>query len=484
MKTTFALAALASIGSARVLDRHTPIQRSTNSTGNSTAGTGATWGNLRNNIKHVVYLMLENHSFDNIAGYWDFHPDIDNLRNIDYCNNYTNPSWTVWGEPLEVCAKPYEQEVPLTDPDHNFAGVSYEIYQKWNPTKSDTPNMGGFIERQSEKYNATPGETAFVIQAYSEETSSMLAYLAQNYAFWDSYHAEHPGPTNPNRQFATSGSTCGMVDNTNQSAGWYANVAGTTCATSIFESLSEAGITWKNYYETDIIDAYMYKWVQDNAMDKLVHADQFYSDLQAGTLPQFSYINPECCTIDSMHPTSNMAAGEQMIKHLYDALRNSQYWDNTLLIINFDEHGGFADHVNPPTNIPAPEDKMTFSGVSDKHNVTYDFTRLGVRVPAFIISPWVPANTLIHDQGTNYADNSAYTHSSFLHFLQELWGLKGLNNRVQWAKTFETVFQNTKRTDTPAKLPVPRWIGGSGENKPAPYYKLNQPYSYYKSIGS
>lgn len=70
------------------------------------------------------------------------------------------------------------------------------------------------------------------------------------------------------------------------------------------------------------------QWVQDNAMDHLAHADEFYRDLEQGTLPTFSYINPECCTIDSMHPTSPMASGEQMVKHLYDALRRSKYWDN------------------------------------------------------------------------------------------------------------------------------------------------------------
>ena len=64
-------------------------------------------------------------------------------------------------------------------------------------------------------------------------------------------------------------------------------------------------------------------------MDKLVHASEFFSDVANGTLPMFSYINPECCTIDSMHPTSNMAAGEQLIKHVYDTLRNSEYWEST-----------------------------------------------------------------------------------------------------------------------------------------------------------
>ncbi|KAJ5584555.1 uncharacterized protein N7459_004355 [Penicillium hispanicum] len=452
--------------------------------GAAAAPTGSTqiWSQLRENIKHVIYLTLENHSFDNIAGYWDFHPDIDNLRTVKYCNEYTNPNWTVWGEPLEICAGPHETEVPLKDPDHNFAGVTYEIFRKWNATKDDVPNMGGFIERQSEKYSETPGDASFVIKAYSEKKTALLAELGKNFAFFDSYFAEHPGPTNTNRQFATSGSTCGFVDNTNQASGFFNNVTGTTCATSVFESLTNKNISWKNYYETDIIDAYMYKWVQDNAMDRLVHADEFYRDLEEGTLPTFSYINPECCTIDSMHPTSPMASGEQMVKHLYDAIRRSQYWDNALLIINFDEHGGFADHVAPPMNVPQPEDNITFTGTSDGHIVTYDFTRLGVRVPAFLISPYVQANTLIHDQGTMYANNSAYTHSSILHFLQELWGLEGLNNRVQWAKTFESVFTNEGRTDTPKTLTTPTWHGGSGEPEPSAFYALNQEYPYYAEL--
>lgn len=130
---------------------------------------------------------MENHSFDNIAGYWDFRDDIDNLVNQQYCNEYTNPNWTVWDEPIAICASPYEGEVPLVDPDHNFAGTSYEIYQKWNPTNADTPTMGGFIERQSELYNQTPGESSFVIKAYSPDKAQTLTTIAQEFAFWDSY---------------------------------------------------------------------------------------------------------------------------------------------------------------------------------------------------------------------------------------------------------------------------------------------------------
>ena len=78
-----------------------------------------------------------------------------------------------------------------------------------------------------------------------------------------------------------------------------------------------------------------------------------------------------------------------------------------------------------------------------------------------------------------YAHNSAYTHSSILHFLQELWELEGLNNRVQWAKTFETVFSDMPRCNTPKTLGTPTWYGGSGQPEPSPFYLLNQDYSYY-----
>lgn len=102
-------------------------------------------------------------------------------------SRYTNPNWTVWGEPINICAGPYEDEVPLVDPDHNFAGTSYEIYRTWNPGPNDTPTMGGFIERQSEKYNQTPGDASFVIKAYNQSKASTLAYIAQNFAFFDTY---------------------------------------------------------------------------------------------------------------------------------------------------------------------------------------------------------------------------------------------------------------------------------------------------------
>lgn len=81
-----------------------------------------------------------------------------------------------------------------------------------------------------------------------------------------------------------------------------------------------------------------------------------------------------------------------------------------------------------------------------------------------------------------YAANSAYTHTSFLHFFQELWGLGGLNNRVQWAKTFEFVFSETRQANPLPELPSPVWYGGPGKPEPSPFYLLNQDESYYAAL--
>jgi phospholipase C len=131
--------------------------------------------------------MLENRSFDNIAGYWTFNKDIDNLADTPHCNSYVSENYTVWDQPFYICSQPYEQEVPLHDPDHAFAGTSYELFQDFNPTSNMTPTMGGFVQREQQVYNATPGQTSFVIQGFSEDKSNILATLAKNYAMMDRY---------------------------------------------------------------------------------------------------------------------------------------------------------------------------------------------------------------------------------------------------------------------------------------------------------
>lgn len=212
--------------------------------------------------------------------------------------------------------------------------------------------------------------------------------------------------------------------------------------------------------------------------------DQFYTDAAAGTLPQFTYINPECCSFQSFHPPSAITDGEIFIKGIYEAVRNSPQWEETLFILTFDEHGGFGDHVSPPVNVPAGDDILYTEKAMDGLNYTFDFKRLGIRVPTLVISPWV-GKGVIESKGTNnggeyskffhfewrcrrhracflfglsFLINVDLAHTSVLAFVQELWNLDNgvpLTPRVGYSSTFEHLILDEMRTDTPATLPNP-----------------------------
>lgn len=140
-------------------------------------------------------------------------------------------------------------------------------------------------------------------------------------------------------------------------------------------------------------------------MDKIAHSrdhlrplDEFFVDASSGNLPSFSWINPRSginitsgIGSNDQHPDHDMNAGEQYIKDIYESVRASPQWNETLLIITYDEHGGFYDHVTPPdVDIPAPNDgEVSYPGEG------FQFNRLGLRIPTLLISPWIAKNTIV-----------------------------------------------------------------------------------------
>jgi phospholipase C len=192
-----------------------------------------------------------------------------------------------------------------------------------------------------------------------------------------------------------------------------------------------------------------YEWTAKNGKENVVPISQFYSDAKAGALPQFTWINPECCSYMSMHPPSPINMGENFVKSIYEAVRNSPQWNETLFILTWDEHGGFADHVSPPTDVPAG-DSLTYTETArDGEPYTFHFDRLGIRVPTVLISPWVSKGLVQHKP----SDGNEFTHTSILKFVSELWGLDSLSPRVDWSPSFGNLVTNSFRSDTPEKLP-------------------------------
>lgn len=204
-------------------------------------------------------------------------------------------------------------------------------------------------------------------------------------------------------------------------------------------------------------DALFYNWTfTSNNQGLAVPLSDFYSDTASGKLPDFSFIEPSCCGIgtNSMHPTGLISNGEDLIRDVYNAVRTSPVWNETLLLLTFDETGGFYDHVPPPL-APRP-DNLTYSEIGlTGENYTFSFNRLGGRVPTLLISPWV-AKGVVEQKGLNSdGEIVSYSASSLLRTLGYLWDFEPFTPRVSGAASFDHLIQSTKRTDTPVSLPSP-----------------------------
>jgi phospholipase C len=142
-----------------------------------------------------------------------------------------------------------------------------------------------------------------------------------------------------------------------------------------------------------------------------------------------------------MHPIDDARSAEALVKNVYELIRRSPVWEKSLLLITFDEHGGFFDHVKPPKAVP-PSDIPT---EVTKHNFRFD--QLGVRVPALVISPWIKRNVIVH---------KVLDHSSVLATVERLFGLPALTARDGAANDLLDVLSEIRpREDTPITLPSP-----------------------------
>ncbi|KAJ3314275.1 hypothetical protein HDV04_000641 [Boothiomyces sp. JEL0838] len=419
-------------------------------------------------IKNVIVLALENRSFDSIAGGFTYNSSINGLIGKKFCNptNISDYNSDI------VCADAISDanDVVEDDPDHTLSGISFGLYNQYSPNEAAIKsgkiiaNMTGFVNAQENYYriHGDDKRAAAVINYYHPSQVPFMEQLAQDYVLFDSWFASVPGPTNPNRAYLTSGTSQGVANNSFSIFGF-----GGLTQRSIFQQLSENSITWINYanttgsltkayYDMDTPssqitgfnpDSLFYNWTWSSGAFKtnVKPLDAFFNDAKLGNLPQFSYINPECCYYDSMHPPSPISMGEAFVKSIYEAIVNSPQWNQTLFILTFDEAGGFGDHVPPPVNVPPGDNILYQETVSFTNEIsTFDFTRLGLRVPTILISPWVDAGVVEHDGKNN---GGVYTHTSILKFLKNLWNLDAdLTPRTAWSSTFEHLFRDSPRT--------------------------------------
>lgn len=278
----------------------------------------------------------------------------------------------------------------------------------------------------------------------------IITTLASEFALFDEYHASVPGPTDVNRLFFHSATSDGAgVNDVLQIIGGYPQK-------TLYQLLDESDYDWRAYFG-EVPDPLFFTYTREPKFwDRFHLLDKFYKALDKGDLPTFTFLSPNFFGLGEnlatdQHPSHAVSAGEMLMKRIYEALRASPLWDSSALVVTYDEHGGFYDHVAPPTEgIPNPDGKVST-------NPKFNFNRLGIRVPTIVISPWVNAGVHHAPTAANKpTPTSAYDHTSLIATLTRMLGLNGpITKRDAWAAPWDFIFseRTTPRTDCPLTLP-------------------------------
>lgn len=423
-------------------------------------------------IEHIVVLMLENRSFDNLLG-WLYDPtnnppfdvvppDFDGL----YGKNLSNP--TSDGRLVHV-GKSYDGRSPQPNPGEPFEDVFSQIYNvprvefKAVPaTPPHPPNMQGFIRNYAAQKHA-PVDPATIMDSLTPHTVPVLSSLAHYYALCDRWFASIPTQTFCNRSFVHAGTSSGYVN----------NAGGGLCfindSTTIFDLLEHAGRTWNVFVGGWLFQSFTLLtqkplWKYAPTKHFAHFKDFIIAAQQKGGLPSYSFIepiyfdstvwgaendmHPECNPYEFFGP-SNLHRGERLLADVYNAVRDSPDWESILLLVVFDEHGGCYDHVAPPSASECrvavnPDGKIIAAG--QHGGIGFNFDRLGPRVPAIIVSAYAEPQTRLHD---------IFEHTSVLSTVVNCFGLPlgELGKRQATALDLRGALKlDSPRTDRP---PIP-----------------------------
>jgi phospholipase C len=373
-------------------------------------------------IKNVVLLLLENHSFDHMLGGM---PGVDGASPVNINSDSSGNHF-------------HQHETTIrqmkSDPRHDLDNVAKQL-QDGNQ---------GFVKDFCEAYpSATMEDRQEIMNYYQFGFLPALHQLAKDFTVCERWFSSLPGPTWPNRFFALTGTSNGKVTMPKSIDEQDLNRFFEQTQDTIFDRLNEAKVSWKVYYY-DFPSSLLLNHQRrpENLAQYKLMAD-FYVDVQnPGHLPSLSVIEPKYFGLDQNddHPPHNVMKAEKLIADVYNGLRSSPHWASTLLIVYYDEHGGFYDHVVPPAAI-APDDKTKTNGKGE-----YDFNQLGIRVPAIVVSPFVGRRV----------DRTVFDHTSVLRYLQEIWNLGSLGARTSAANSLSSLITETQpRQDTFPFIRVP-----------------------------
>jgi phospholipase C len=317
-------------------------------------------------IDHIVVLLLENRSFDHMLGYLKLEAGLP-VEGLDASMSNTHAGKTYKVHHLGNTKLTKEQ-----DPGHGGGDVKEQV----------SNSMGGFVSSYS-KHNPKDPNPGTVMGYYNGTDLPVYDHLAREYAVCDKWFCSVPGATWPNRLYAVCGKAAGSKDNKSQPI---------YSVPSFVRELDKAKVSWKWYAHEYVAtlrltdDKYRLSLSTNHFryFDRrtAILGKSFLENAADGNLPSVAWIDPNFVDFNLLgpagsnddHPPSDVKAGQDLALKLYTALASSKKWSKTLLVITYDEHGGFFDHVPPPA---AADDSPSFR--------TY-----GPRVPALVVSPFIP----------------------------------------------------------------------------------------------
>ena len=421
-------------------------------------------------IDHVFVLVLENQSFDhmlgfsNITGYDAVTGDPTSINGLD-SNIHKNVNPVTNNEVPVTSPSDFFVDEEDGDPGHEFQNTITQLCGKdrnGDPRTYPDPNTGGYPDINNSGFLADyvdrgAANPEKIMECYTPEQLPIMNVLASEFAVCDNWFSSMPGPTFPNRYFIHAATSGGLDDSPSS-----LDIVSSTTVDglrfengNIFDALDDKCIKWEIFEGDEFPISFSLAGMNLNALQgRFTNFDHFEESLNdVGFDKRFVFIEPKYGRHEfnpfgpgdfkcgnSMHPLDDVTRGEKLIKKVYEVIRNSPHWEKSMLIITFDEHGGFYDHTAPPSAIP-PGDLVSEGMV---HN-NFSFDQLGVRVPTIIVSPLIKKGVI---------DHTSYDHTSLLATIERLMGLSNLTERDLAANDFLHLFSlDTVRTDTPSILP-------------------------------
>lgn len=445
---------------------------------------------MQSNIKHVVIVMMENRSFDNtLAWLYDvtnppehFIPENNDHAFLglseDTLDQYTNVLRNSKNEIVFSCAPikgvPSVYSTPFLnspkfDPNEPFPNVQMQMY---GLEGANEPTMLGFLQdygmlwEEESQWKSFQKDICAVMETYTDKELPFMYGMARHYAVSDYWFSSVPTQTNPNRAFSFCGTSEGEIVNGHLGKNLFQSK-------TIWNCLAEESpsTTWSIFWQADMLHGIYsgpysglntFAKLKDipNLNDHFQTIDRFHEQARKGQLPEISFVEPDwTISIDispkskeslnsmknedfiigyqgnDLHPPGDIRSGEDFLANIYTSLTsNKEAWNQTLLIITFDEHGGLFDHVIPPKAI-APDDSF-------QHGFKFD--RYGVRVPTIFISPLVQKGTIIRSSDPLMPFDHTSLIATILNWKNIDKSKWNLGKRVDAAPTFENVITLTQ----------------------------------------